>query len=330
MYKIYTHSDLDGLGCAILANLAFGVNNIDIEYCKNPEDLSKRLLDAYQNKSIFNYNLVYITDCSIPKNDSVLQYVNKYNNVRLFDHHQTALYLNKEKNKFGQWANVSIKLNNKLTCGTELWYNFLKRKNMFKNKQGYPFFVEQIRLLDTWDWAKNTSLIPYYFDVLVNILGVSTFVSTYTDRLNKKDINELTIFNQYERDLIDYEVKKIDKDVYNKEQTAKIITMSNNKKYIVSFVDRNQSVLGNKLCSLSNDDDNILASILFNLDKGTISFRSLGENDCSKIANLYSGGGHKNASGGYIDKETIDEIIGLLMKKLGSISEISSIEKQKK
>ena len=76
-----------------------GKDNIDIEYCKNPNDLSKKLLTAYQDKSIFNYNLVYITDCSIPKDDSVLQYINKHNNVRLFDHHQTA----DEFNKFNCW-----------------------------------------------------------------------------------------------------------------------------------------------------------------------------------------------------------------------------------
>lgn len=32
-YKLFTHTDLDGVGCAILAYLAFGRENVDVEYC---------------------------------------------------------------------------------------------------------------------------------------------------------------------------------------------------------------------------------------------------------------------------------------------------------
>ena len=32
MVKLFTHTDLDGIGCAILAKLAFG-DNVNIEYC---------------------------------------------------------------------------------------------------------------------------------------------------------------------------------------------------------------------------------------------------------------------------------------------------------
>ena len=31
--KLFTHTDLDGIGCAILAYLAFGRENVDVEYC---------------------------------------------------------------------------------------------------------------------------------------------------------------------------------------------------------------------------------------------------------------------------------------------------------
>lgn len=30
-YKLFTHTDLDGVGCAILAYLAFGRENVDVE-----------------------------------------------------------------------------------------------------------------------------------------------------------------------------------------------------------------------------------------------------------------------------------------------------------
>lgn len=37
MIKLFTHTDLDGVGCAILAQLAFGKDNVDISYCNYDE-----------------------------------------------------------------------------------------------------------------------------------------------------------------------------------------------------------------------------------------------------------------------------------------------------
>lgn len=31
--KLFTHTDLDGVGCAVLAYLAFGYENVDVEFC---------------------------------------------------------------------------------------------------------------------------------------------------------------------------------------------------------------------------------------------------------------------------------------------------------
>ena len=36
MIKLFTHQDLDGIGCAILAQLTFG-KNVDITYCNYDE-----------------------------------------------------------------------------------------------------------------------------------------------------------------------------------------------------------------------------------------------------------------------------------------------------
>ena len=40
MIKLFTHTDLDGVGCAILAKLAFG-EEVDISYC-NYDDINER------------------------------------------------------------------------------------------------------------------------------------------------------------------------------------------------------------------------------------------------------------------------------------------------
>jgi oligoribonuclease NrnB/cAMP/cGMP phosphodiesterase (DHH superfamily) len=40
--KLFTHTDLDGVGCAILAYLAFGKENVAVEYC-NYDDIDLRV-----------------------------------------------------------------------------------------------------------------------------------------------------------------------------------------------------------------------------------------------------------------------------------------------
>ena len=32
--KLFSHTDLDGIGCAVLAYLAFGEDNVDVEYLR--------------------------------------------------------------------------------------------------------------------------------------------------------------------------------------------------------------------------------------------------------------------------------------------------------
>ena len=43
MVKLFTHTDLDGVGCAVLAKFAFG-NDVDIEYC-NYDDIDSKVED---------------------------------------------------------------------------------------------------------------------------------------------------------------------------------------------------------------------------------------------------------------------------------------------
>jgi oligoribonuclease NrnB/cAMP/cGMP phosphodiesterase (DHH superfamily) len=314
MYKLITHNDLDGLGCAILAKLAFK-NDIEIEYCSSPNDVAEKLFYAYEYKKIYNYNKVYITDCSIPSDKKELfALIEKHKNVSLFDHHKTAVGLNEFP-----WAKVSVE-NEKgnLTCGTELWHDFLIKKGMITPR---PYFVEQVRLYDTWDWSKQNSQLPKYLNDVVYILGISNFVDTFTDRLKKTDINELTIFNQSERELLNHEQDTINKFVENKTKSAKRIVV-NNQSIAVSFADRYQSVLGNKLCHMNNDSD---MAIMFNLDDGFVSLRSSGI-DTTPFAIAFNGGGHQQASGGRISEEVRNKIIELLFKNIGTVESIEDLK----
>ena len=117
--KLFTHTDLDGVGCAILAKKHF--ENCDIEFC-DYDNVNQKIEHFIQNGDYTKYNRVYITDISI--NEALSQLIDciKYETYfKLIDHHTTALWLNNY-----EWAIVSeINTIGDITSGTELFYNYL-------------------------------------------------------------------------------------------------------------------------------------------------------------------------------------------------------------
>ena len=72
--KLFTHTDLDGIGCAILAYLAFGKENVDVEYC-NYDDIDDKVEKFMEDGDLYrSYNQIFITDISV--SDSVANMIN--------------------------------------------------------------------------------------------------------------------------------------------------------------------------------------------------------------------------------------------------------------
>ena len=102
--KCFVHTDLDGVGCAILAYLAFGRENVDVEYC-NYNDVDGKIREFYLCGTPEEYDAVYITDISV--DEEVAAEINELviagQNWKLFDHHATALWLNRH-----EWSEVRV------------------------------------------------------------------------------------------------------------------------------------------------------------------------------------------------------------------------------
>lgn len=295
LIKLFTHTDLDGVGCAILAKLAFG-NNVSITYCNNPNALEDELL----TNDLSSYDNVFITDLSFTR--PCMLYENlSLSKFMLIDHHKTAEWLNDY-----DFATVRVKYKNKLTCGTELFYNYLVKHDLISTK---PYFVEQIRLYDTWDWYKSNNNTPKYLNDLLYIRGISEFVDMYVDRLKRHDVSALTIFNGDDLKMLAYEQKQIDNYLNKKCASATEIIFANHK-CMLSFADRYQSALGNKLCNIK---DYINMSVMINIDEGIVSLRSIGDIDVGEIAKQYGGGGHKNAAGFKLTKNIKEYIFKKLL-----------------
>ena len=314
-YLLITHNDLDGVSCEIFAKLAFG-NDIEVCLVNNPQEATNKLIDLKKTNEWKKYQQIYVTDCSfdmkksheMPKLKSL---------VKVFDHHKSAV----EAFEHCSWAKVEPEFNGRLTCGTELWYDYLLRKGYIYPR---PFFVELVRLYDTWDWKSQNSHIPEYLSTLLYAKGHSYFVRTYLERLKKADVNELNIFNSYERDILEYEFYKKDVILKKALESVKIITT---EKYKIgfSFSAGDMSTLGHTICKEYDVD----FAIMLNFNTGTINGRAIKpEIDLSQIMKTYfNGGGHPAAAGGNFDSNIFDFIIN---NTIGKISPIKSIEDVKK
>ena len=316
---LFTHNDLDGVGCAILGKLVF--DNIDIVICRNPQDCTAKIMKEFSSHGFKEYDRIFVTDISFEKaiveNDKLFGVLNK--KLRLFDHHATAIWL---LEYFPKAVIREIDFNGKNVSGTSLFHDYLVETYKMSPR---PFFVEQVRLYDTWDWKKGSSLFPRYLYLLHSAKGTSYFVDTFVERLGKRDVNELNIFNQYERDIIEYEEnrnsKEIDRNLYNvvKVQTGQYSLG------VINVTTGDFSALGNKICTEYGLD----IAFMFNTTTGGISVRTARENldlgALMKRANL--GGGHAQAAGGNFGEEFITNMVTLVTKRLlGEDTEISSIE----
>ena len=171
MVKLFTHTDLDGIGCAILAKLAFG-NNVNIEYC-NYDNINESV-KKFINGEINNIDMCNITDISI--NDELANEIDKTSTrFHLLDHHPTALDLNKYN-----WCQVLIENEEThiKTSGTELYYHWLISNEYLQRNDTLDRFVECVRDYDTWRWSNlgESGIICKKVNDLFYIYGKEEFI----------------------------------------------------------------------------------------------------------------------------------------------------------
>ena len=308
--KLFSHSDLDGIGCNILIR-NIGCNN-DIENL-NYSDINDRIKKFIILEEYIGYDYIFITDISVNEEVAeLLEELHKYKDIKivLLDHHITALWLNKY-----EWATVEENIVNdngaiEKTSGTELLYKYLCDE---KELTGFNYFfddnktiadlVMQIKRYDTWLWnTKYKDNKPKQLNDLFYILGKDRFI----DMIEEYDYNVNNFINDNSL-LLTLEQEKIDKYIFKKNSEI-ILRNINGYKVGIVFADRNQSELGNKL-SEANKELDLIAMI----GTDTISYRTSRDYiNCSEFAKLFNGGGHPKASGSQIDMDLQGKIINLV------------------
>ena len=296
MIKLFTHTDLDGVGCEILGKLAFG-EDISIDRC-NYGNIDSEVEKFLKNTN--KYDKIFITDISV--NKEVADELNNISNkVVLLDHHKTALWLNEYPYALVQVEDESV---GKMS-GTYLFYEYLKKNHEeFNDTHALKLFVDYVRMYDTWEWKeKYNNIIPKRLNDLMYMDGVNEFIDKMTYRLG----NNYPIFDDKDILKLDIEQENIDNYVVQKDETL-IVKDNLFPKYTVgiTFADKYISELGNKLCELHPNLDFV---VLINMTSLTVSYRTVKNIDLSAIAKKYGGGGHPKASGSRLNISIINNTL---------------------
>ena len=312
--KLFTHgADLDGVGCAVLAYLAFGGENVDVEYC-GYKNVDGKVREFYLCGNPENYGEIYITDISVDEEvaaaiDSLVTAGQKW---RLFDHHATALGLNKY-----DWCEVRVNdtLSNRKTSGTSIFFKYLVDHEYFVEFEPERIinlitFVKIVRDYDTWRWKElgKEGLVCKQINDLLDIYGREDFIDYIIDSICS-DSRELFphIFGTVQA-LLDQKQKDIDIYVAEKEKQLRVATDQFGKTFGWVFAERYFSELGNRLCELHPEIEYVA---MIDISKGVVSFRSVKEDiDLGgEIAHSLGGGGHKKAAGSRFNAGEIGKFV---------------------
>ncbi len=309
---LITHDDLDGVSCGIVLESAKGSWLSEINY-RNYDDIDQSIRSLIESERHKEFDRIFMTDISFKKNDEIIKLIN--DNIKdkfiLLDHHKTAEWLNEY-----EWAMVKTELNGRLTCGTELVFQYMKDTNRIDMSSNIKFlfeeFVEMVRLYDTFDFKRVIADMPADITAIdeemaekFNRAVASEELNTYMHFVGLFNFNDEMIDNIYCQDMIitpemegiisclnaqkmEYVKQKITEYEYTNELF---------EGYCVALVyaEKYASDIGYRINIADNSMDFVA---IVDPSKNTISLRSRdGGVDVGEVAKKYGGGGHKNAAG---------------------------------
>lgn len=310
--KVFTHNDMDGTACGIVATLAFGKSQVDVEYLSY-DKINSRIKEFLESSEIDDYDQVYITDISVDMSTAKqLDIMNSDEvRIRLLDHHSTAIGLNEY-----HWANVKLQHEGVRACGAQLLFSelheILKDRLTLMSFHQLKNFVENVRMYDTWDW-EGVDEHPFCLNMLFGIIGRNEFITRFTDDPSPE-------FTAIEFALVGYERERMRRYIEAASNDVRIINhyrydsncyrIDDVRKYSVGvvFADQYLSILCNEIAK-NNSAIDIVAAI--DMTRKVVTYRTV--KDDTHVGEFaerrFGGGGHAKASGHEITEDTIWKLI---------------------
>lgn len=311
--KVFSHNDLDGIGCGIVAKLAFP--NADVEYCgyNNVDDKVKSFIEAGEHEE---FDLIFITDISVKEEVAeLIETCGSSMKFKLLDHHATAIHLNQY-----DWAFVSPESPRGKNSGTNMIFEYLVMNGFFKEDIYYDalqVFVEKIRRYDSWEWKeKYDDTEASSLNDLFWMYGVNKFEQAFINRLKQLSIcivsegSWIKMFDSTDLAILqmDYD-KKV--NYINRKEKQMFSGRLVGKDVGFVFAEQYISELGNEL---SDRHPNLDFIAIIDLGSKKVSYRTVKDNiDLGKdVAKNFGGGGHPKASGSEFTLEKAKLIVPLL------------------
>ena len=285
MYRLLTHNDLDGVGCGILAKIAFA-QDVNVRY--NSIASLNREVEAFledRNQDTF----LFVTDLSVnQENEQRLEaFYQAGGRVQFLDHHKTALHFNEY-----EWGHVVVENENgELTSATSLFYKYLVKHHWLEQTNALTEFVELIRQYDTWEWEQNDNQTARQLNTLFFLISIEEFEEMMLERLQMSDH---FYFDDFEKKILGMEENKIERYIRRKKRQLVQTKIGDHYAGIV-YAESYHSELGNELGKEYPHLDYI---VILNMGGKRVGFRTIHNHvDVSEVAGRFDGGGHAKASG---------------------------------
>ena len=302
---LFTHSqDIDGMGCALLANKAFK------DYTLVPTktfDITKNVKEYIDNKKIYDYDQIYVTDLCIKEpllkqidEDEVLR-----NKLIVLDHHKTEI---EEGNNKYDFVNIIVEEDGIKQSGTNLFYKYLVKNNLLEPNEVIKEIVEWTRQCDVYDWKKENNELARYLHILYEKLGYEKYLEIMDYKINNLDHmeyneEEMSIINQYFEDL-DKTAKYCLDNILVKDIEI------DGKNYRVAYVYaeyKYRNDLNEYIVKDNKYDVDCIGIIMTDID--TVSYRGVKDIDVSVIGKYFGGKGHKGAASNPQNNDLFKKIV---------------------
>lgn len=265
---LVTHTDLDGMGCAVIFLKCFPTGEVIFADYDNVDLKISQLLLEDKDWDIL------ITDISV--NERVASLLESRGKVGLLDHHATASWLG---DKY-QWANIALD-----QCGTRMIYEMFCR---YFNIQDYETFVDTVECWDMWGKVNGKQVNEGPLPSSVNLSLLFDFIgrNRFIERM-VKDPND-----GQDKELGDILWEKF---ITYYDETFERIQLHEKDGYRVGIcvAEQYKSLLGDRLIR----DLDLEYVMILDPRMGKGSLRGRGNIDLSELAKQAGGGGHRRAAG---------------------------------
>jgi oligoribonuclease NrnB/cAMP/cGMP phosphodiesterase (DHH superfamily) len=268
---LVTHTDLDGLGCAVVYGKCFPNAEVHFVDYDDVNEVVMQLLVDVQDVSPKPH--IMITDMSV--NEYVAELLDSYGRVDLVDHHGTAKWM---MDKYS-WAYVNTD-----NCATQLLHSILSHTHHLDDLE---HFVSVVDNYDTWGHGTQPTEEAHKLARLARILNHERFYKRFlliTD-MHLSDVEEAILQIDQEK-----ETQYIDESIH----MVEMLVDPRGYRYGLLAVDRYTSTTGNAILQHYPELEYVLM-LDFRRDKA--SLRGRGNIDLGEMCKLVGGGGHRRAAG---------------------------------